>query len=637
MTPAARPTLALRQLAWFLLSIVVPCVVLVGLGIRIIVQQEELADKHAADERRLQLSDFERAVVSRLDRLRQQAVRSFPSASSPDPAMAFFATVRDNRLILPWDERTADPSLHDPAFVSVVNAAEHEEFVTGHLDRAERLLRTALQPSASTAQIAHATLLLARVLVKRGQADAAEAVYDRLLHTPIAVTDDQGVPFAVYAIQHLASRGTGASDERRAAIDAALDAAARADALPPVAAYLLRDIETRRNRAAGAASSPSSRFALIERRIAESEHALALQRDFATFETTWRGSPDAWVGHGTPVWLVGGAVSGSAHFVIAVRADAVEAAVANSSFTLTTGASGEILGDRMQGVRAIRSAASPAPVPAPGVQRAFYVALVVIVLSTTLFGGYLQWRDARRERQLAALRSQFVSSVSHELRTPLTAIRMFAETLRLGRLDESTRDEYLDTIVSESERLTRLLNNVLDFSKMEQGRRTYRREAAPLARVVRTAARAMTNPLAQQGFTLRVDADESIVAEVDADAIEQAILNLLANAMKYSGAGREIELRLTRDGSYAVIAVRDYGIGIAKPEQARIFDKFYRAPTPENQRIPGTGLGLTLVDHIVQAHDGRIEVESAPGEGSTFSIRLPARHATAPVEIEATS
>ena len=254
-----------------------------------------------------------------------------------------------------------------------------------------------------------------------------------------------------------------------------------------------------------------------------------------------------------------------------------------------------------------------------------YLVALLLVLSVTLFGAYLLWRDVRRELRLAEMRSQFVSSVSHELKTPLTAIRMFAETLRMGRSpDPQTQAEYLETIVNESERLTRLLNNVLDFSKIEQGKKIYHPEMTFLPEIVQAAARAMQYPLAQQGFELRVNVENGLPpVRVDPDALQQAILNLLTNAMKYSGESRQIDLRLRTQDSRAVIEVSDRGVGIASTEQARIFEKFYRAPTRENQLIAGTGLGLALVEHIAKAHGGHVSVRSAPGEGSTFSIHLP--------------
>jgi signal transduction histidine kinase len=299
---------------------------------------------------------------------------------------------------------------------------------------------------------------------------------------------------------------------------------------------------------------------------------------------------------------------------------------------------GAWLGDRFPGLKVSMSSLESGAAGRT-LERWFYGTALGIILSVTMFGGYLLWRDVNREMRMATLRAQFVSSVSHELKTPLTAIRMFAETLQLDRVDAATRQEYLDTIVNESERLTRLLNNVLDFSKIEEGRKAYRRETASLAEVVHTAARAMAYPLEQHGFELRVAIDDALPSfSLDADALEQAILNLLTNAMKYSGGGRTIDLRLARHGRQAVISVRDEGIGMAAADRARIFEKFYRIPTPENQRIPGTGLGLTIVEHIVRAHDGSVEVESAPGRGSVFSIHLPLPDDDAqPVAVEVAS
>jgi len=229
-----------------------------------------------------------------------------------------------------------------------------------------------------------------------------------------------------------------------------------------------------------------------------------------------------------------------------------------------------------------------------------------------------------RELRLAAMRSQFIASVSHELKTPLTAIRIFAETLRLGRFkDSQTKSEYLDTIVNESHRLTRLLNNVLDFSKIEKGKRTYQKELSRVSDIIQAAAGAFQYPMTQHGFDLKVSIEDDLPdIRVDRDAIGQALLNFLSNAMKYSGESRDIELNARREDDHVVIAVKDRGIGIEAAEQTRIFEKFYRVTSKENERIPGTGLGLALVAHIVEAHTGRIEVKSRPGEGSTFSLVL---------------
>jgi two-component system phosphate regulon sensor histidine kinase PhoR len=182
----------------------------------------------------------------------------------------------------------------------------------------------------------------------------------------------------------------------------------------------------------------------------------------------------------------------------------------------------------------------------------------------------------------------------------------------------------LSNIVNETERLTRLLNNVLDVSKIDRGEKIYRFAETSLPEVVSRCARTMEYPLAQHGLRLNVESDNSLPPiSADEDAIQQAVLNLLANAMKYSNGSRDVDLRLRRAGGEAIVEVRDRGVGIPGEYLPHVVEKFYRVPSTENARIPGTGLGLTLVDHIAQAHGGRLEIESEPGEGSTMSIHLP--------------
>jgi signal transduction histidine kinase len=635
--PAGRARVSLRHLALFVLSMVVPSVVLVGLGVRIIVQQEELADKHVADQQRLRANEFERALATQLDRLR---------VDPRDPAVALVARIVDGRLTLPWDT----PSRSDPApgaaFDARIARAEREEFATRRLDVSLSELDTALGIATSDRQRAYARLLRARVLAKAQRPIEAEGDYRLLLTVPLAIEDDDGMPFALYGADRLLASGHATELDRKA-IAALADAATQASsALPPAAWYLLRRVDDAVARAGD--TNPDARRDRIARRLADVEHALALQRDIQSLIGHWRTSDGVWLPHGAPLWLVGAGsrVSAGSQVVVAVHAETFLKTRSAALFgprggdvtLVSANEAGEWLGERFPGLKVdippLESNATQRTL-----QRGFYVAALAIVLSMTLFGGYLLWRDVNREMRIATLRSQFVSSVSHELKTPLTAIRMFAETLQLDRVDSATRAEYLDTIVNESERLTRLLNNVLDFSKIEEGRKAYRRDTALLADVVRVAARAMAYPLEQHGFRLRVEVDDSLPpVNVDADALQQAILNLLTNAMKYSGSGRTIDLRLAQKGREAVISVRDEGIGIPLADQARIFEKFYRIATPENQRIPGTGLGLTLVDHIVKAHEGSVQVESAPGRGSVFSIHLPLREdAPRPLPIEVAS
>jgi signal transduction histidine kinase len=248
-----------------------------------------------------------------------------------------------------------------------------------------------------------------------------------------------------------------------------------------------------------------------------------------------------------------------------------------------------------------------------------------MLAAATLFVAWLLGRDLRRELRVSELRSQFVSSVSHELKTPLTSIRMLAETLQMGRgRDAKTESEYLDTIVNECERLSRLVDGVLLFSKAERGKMVFHFRPLEAAETVHAAARAIEYALAQRGFRLKIEIEAGLPRlRGDHDALEQALLNLLGNAMKYSGDARDIEVAVRREDGRVAIDVTDHGAGIAAAEQTRIFEKFYRADTPENQHIPGTGLGLALVAQIVKAHGGEVRVRSAAGEGSTFSLLLP--------------
>jgi two-component system phosphate regulon sensor histidine kinase PhoR len=356
-----------------------------------------------------------------------------------------------------------------------------------------------------------------------------------------------------------------------------------------------------------------------------------LKADFIKLRVTENG----WLSHGEPAWLVGLglAAADSKPLVIAVQASDIFRGVESDNhlkdlmFHITSDAgSGEPLGNDLAGL-CVTFQSTATPATRNLLKESFYVLSLVIVMGVTFLGVFLLWRDTRREARISELRSQFVSSVSHELKTPLTAIRMFAETLQMRRnADPKTHAEYLGTIVNESERLTRLLNNVLDFSRIERDQKIYHMQPTQLATVVDAAARAMQYPLAQQGFNLSVDIEEGIpLIPVDRDSMQQAILNLLTNAMKYSGQNRDIALRLVSRNGEALIQVMDHGSGIQEKEQKRIFERFYRVQTPENQAIAGAGLGLALVAHIVEAHGGKIEVESTPGKGSTFSICLPVK------------
>jgi signal transduction histidine kinase len=256
----------------------------------------------------------------------------------------------------------------------------------------------------------------------------------------------------------------------------------------------------------------------------------------------------------------------------------------------------------------------------------FNLTLSIMMALAIMSGIVLALRTASREMKLSQMKADFVSNVSHELRTPLSSIRVFGEFLKLGRVrDEQKVCEYGEYIETESRRLTQLINNILDFSKIESGRKTYHFEAANVEEVVAGTLKTFDVQLRQHDLGISLDPSPKPlpVVIIDTDAIAQAFMNLLDNAVKYSATAKEIHIRLREKDGFITISVRDHGIGIPPEEQRKIFEKFYRVSTGLVHDVKGSGLGLSLVKHIVEAHKGKITVESEPGRGSTFTIHLP--------------
>ena len=218
---------------------------------------------------------------------------------------------------------------------------------------------------------------------------------------------------------------------------------------------------------------------------------------------------------------------------------------------------------------------------------------------------------------LAHLKSDFVSNVSHELRTPLALIRLYAETLELGRITtQEKKEEYYRIIRKESERLTALINNILDFSRIEAGRKEYDFRETDIAELVRNTLDSYRYQIEQQGFAFEQSIDPSIPAvRVDREAIARALVNLVNNALKYSAEEKFLGVKLYRANDSLKLEVVDRGIGITRREQSKIFEKFYRTGDPLVHNTKGSGLGLSLVRHITRAHGGDVEVESSPGKG----------------------
>jgi signal transduction histidine kinase len=256
------------------------------------------------------------------------------------------------------------------------------------------------------------------------------------------------------------------------------------------------------------------------------------------------------------------------------------------------------------------------------IEVAFISMMGLVILGATFFG----LRYTVRQLELARIKSSFVSNVSHELKTPISLIRLAVETLEMRRITSAEESEkFVRLIGRETLRLNQLVDNILDFARLEAGQRVFRFTEVDLGEVVRETLDSFRLRLEDQGFILHLDVPDDVPPiRGEATAIAQCLLNLLDNAMKYSRTRKEIGVAVrSRDGE-VIVSVTDRGIGIQPRDQRRVFEKFVRLETGLVHDVKGAGLGLSLVDQIVRAHGGRVEVTSVPGEGSTFTLVFPA-------------
>ena len=271
---------------------------------------------------------------------------------------------------------------------------------------------------------------------------------------------------------------------------------------------------------------------------------------------------------------------------------------------------------------------SPRPAPAGMLAgrpvRDFGLSALSILLMLAALG--LVVRSRRRVAELAQMEADFVAHVSHQIKTSLSLVSAVSETLALDRV--RSRDKLarcLDIVRTETAKLEGLVERILDFSRARNHRRLYEFEAVNLSALVRETVDEFGGAVAENGYQIAVEeVSPALVVAADPAALEQALINLLDNAVKYSGESKDLVVRVGRAGVVATIDVMDRGIGMTSTEQTRIFDKFYRGRGAALSRR-GFGLGLAIAQELVAAHGGRIDVDSAPGAGSTFTIRIPIR------------
>jgi len=247
----------------------------------------------------------------------------------------------------------------------------------------------------------------------------------------------------------------------------------------------------------------------------------------------------------------------------------------------------------------------------------------ILLLGVMSFGLILLVQNVKREKQMERLRSDFVSNVTHELKTPLTSIYMFAESIFLGRAQSDTvLKKYANIIVKESENLQRMINNILEFSRKENDKLEYKIEDTNLSEIVNSTVEEMNYWMEINKFKVILEIQQNIHAKVNTEGIKQALSNLISNAIKYSAKKKKLIIRLIKKETTVMIEVEDFGIGIPEDQLDRIFEKFYRVNSNENETTSGTGLGLTVTKDIIEAQNGKLLVQSTLGKGSKFTIVL---------------
>jgi signal transduction histidine kinase len=511
---------------------------------------------------------------------------------------------------------------------------ERLEFIARSPESAAKWFKP-LTESANRAVAAGALVRLGRTLSKAGKSDEAAAAYQRLTSF-----DDVSIGGVPASLAGMYARGRVLQEQRREPELRKLGVSLRDDLLNgrwPVAPSVYRLYATDAVEWSGATAQP-----------AESE---IFAEALSTLWLRWKELPPALRPESARETVAAGkdtltvltrTVDGSSRVMMATAA-AVESELISSvaSFSRAHHVSvdlreaGTIDGNRVR--RGSADSGLPwtltvSTLQPPPEQSAFrfrrysLIAGFALLLSMAALAGYSINRAVNTELTTARMQSEFVATVSHEFRTPLTTLRQFTDMLRdQPSLSPERRIVAYEAQSRATERLTRLVESMLDFGRMEAGARRYRFEARDCTSLVRRTVEEFSNAARSSGHTLAFAADGPAPIEGDEEALATAVRNLLDNAVKYSPQAKSVDVGVARRNGHVLISVRDHGIGIPGDEHDQIFTKFHRGEQARTRGIKGTGIGLATVHEIIKAHRGRVEVESAPGAGSTFTIVLPAQ------------
>jgi signal transduction histidine kinase len=607
---------------------IVPLGLLLWVGWRFF-DQDRLVERQQAQERLERAADV---AVAALQRGLTAAEQRLAGGERDWPAGAVSLAVGGDSVEVWPRERVAwRPSVPALREAGGETFAEGEALEFQRRDRAGAIrVYSELARSTDPAVRAGALLRLARNLKAEGRTDDAAAAYSRMagIHD-VAVAGTPAALAARYGLCKLLQEAGRSADLRREG--ATLAASLRGAEWPltgPV--YLLYMAD-----AAAWTGEP--------RRPTDSETLAAAVEAFAASSAA---RPD--VGRellrvdGSPVVVLWARVAGRLRALAALPGFVDSEWLRPASAAAAQQHARVVFGPVAGGARAIRGTAETAlPWPVAVVpdgttdtayaqKRRLLMAGYVLLVSMALAAGFLIFRAVTREFAVARLQSDFVAAVSHEFRTPLTALRQFTDMLRDNpSITAERRALCYDAQARAADRLTRLVESLLDFGRMEAGSRPYRFECCDVGELARRTVEEFRAGAQAEGYEIVFDSGSGgVEIGADPEALSRAFWNLLDNAVKYSPDSRCVEVGLDRDNGTVAFSVRDHGIGIPAHERHTIFARFHRGAQARQLGIKGTGIGLAMVHHIVGAHHGRVEVESRPGDGSTFTIILPVKEHT---------
>ncbi len=547
------------------------------------------------------------------------------------------------------------------AVAALVRSAEHQEFVGNDLHTALALYRRALTRVPGTSVAARAFLLtrVGRTLFKLERFAEGISEYRRAESMAGDALDGNGLPFALIALLQVID-GYGALNQPEAVAEAQQQLAGRVlnypwDVDDGYVQHLTRVLDG----LSPADKRGRARVAALVRQSAELEwvrtdvypQLVAQLRGAEPHSTEWRHAVIA-TAHPTLIAYrihLAGRPALPELFAFRVRLDYVSGPLlaqvlktvdlgSDLHVSLTSGdglssqtpatnplATAQLLPATAQWQVALLDKGGRSIPQLVAREGWTYGALVAGMMAVMGLGVTLTVRASAEATALARARSDFVSNVSHELKTPLALIRMFGETLESGIVaDPVKRDEFYGIIRRESERLTHLIDNVLDLNRIDRGTKRYDIRSRDLVETAQAALDAYRPMFDRMGFRVETTfPDSPVIVSIDRDAVIQSLVNLFQNVIKYSDTARFVSVTVIRSDAGVSVAVADRGVGIAADQIDRIFERYYRVPHTAVAVPAGSGLGLALVKHTIDAHGGRVEVQSAPGEGSTFTLVLP--------------